>query len=67
MFFYFVCQGLHVEARGQLSGVSSHLPPFGLRLNLDGQAWQEAPLPTGLSFCPVEILDDLCRSSLLEE
>jgi hypothetical protein len=56
-----------VEARGQLSGVSSHLPPFGLRLNLDGQAWQEAPLPTGLSFCPVEILDDLCRSSLLEE
>jgi hypothetical protein len=44
---------VHREARGQLSGVGSLLPPCGPHgLSSGCQAWQQAPLPAEPSHWP---------------
>lgn len=59
------CLNVTMEARGQLSGVGSVLPPCGLWRSKPGhQAWQQLPISLVLAFNLVLMLLVFVRSGL---
>lgn len=68
--YVFECYRRHVEARGQLAGVSSLLQCGSWAQNLRGQAWHQAPLPTEQSrtvrwYFNVSLDTEVCYLRLL--